>query len=115
MARSVVLKRRAPKARANGAIRSYRAALAFLDSTVDIERLLRATYSPTLFNLSRMSRPLEQLGNPHRKLRAAHIAGTKGKGSTATMLASMLHGCGYKVGLYTSPHMVDLRERITVN
>ena len=62
-----------------------------------------------------MNRLLKGLGNPHRGLRAVHIAGTKGKGSTATMLAHMLRGCGHTVGLYTSPHLLNLRERITVD
>jgi dihydrofolate synthase/folylpolyglutamate synthase len=55
------------------------------------------------------------LGNPHKKIATAHIAGTKGKGSTATMLAKMLESNNYKVGLYTSPHVVHLHERIVVN
>ncbi len=53
--------------------------------------------------------------NPHKKIHTVHIAGTKGKGSTATMLARMLEANGYDVGLYTSPHVVHLHERITVN
>jgi len=48
-------------------------------------------------------------------VRSVHVAGTKGKGSTCAMLASMLQACGYKVGLYTSPHLNDIRERIVVN
>jgi len=55
------------------------------------------------------------LGNPHKKIHTVHIGGTKGKGSTATMLARMLEANGYRVGLYTSPHVVHLHERITVN
>ena len=55
------------------------------------------------------------IGNPHKGLRCVHLAGTKGKGSTAVMLSSMLVSCGYKVGLYTSPHMIDIRERIRIN
>lgn len=62
-----------------------------------------------------MNRLLAALGNPHREFKSAHVAGTKGKGSTCTMLASMLQACGYKVGLYTSPHILDVRERIMVN
>jgi len=62
-----------------------------------------------------MRKLLKQLGDPHEKLRTAHIAGTKGKGSTSTMLASMLSACGLKVGLYVSPHICDVRERITIN
>ena len=55
------------------------------------------------------------LGNPHRSLKCIHIAGTNGKGSTAHMLASVLQTAGYKVGLYTSPHLHDFRERIKIN
>ena len=58
---------------------------------------------------------LQALGSPHRKYKTAHIAGTKGKGSTATMLAEMVRACGLKVGLYTSPHILDIRERIVVD
>lgn len=62
-----------------------------------------------------MARLLAAIGNPHRQLKTVHIAGTKGKGSTATMLAHMLRAAGYKVGLYTSPHLVTVRERIWVD
>jgi dihydrofolate synthase / folylpolyglutamate synthase len=62
-----------------------------------------------------MTRLLSGLGNPHRDLKSVHIAGTKGKGSTATMLSAMLSNCGLKVGLYTSPHLLDVRERIQIN
>ena len=55
------------------------------------------------------------LGNPHRKFRTIHIAGTNGKGSTSHTLAAILQESGYKVGLYTSPHLIDFRERIRVN
>ncbi len=55
------------------------------------------------------------LGNPHKKLQSIHIAGTNGKGSTAHILASILQSQGYKVGLYTSPHYKDYRERIKIN
>lgn len=55
------------------------------------------------------------LGNPHRKFFTIHIAGTNGKGSTSHTLAAILQECGYKVGLYTSPHLIDFRERIKVN
>lgn len=55
------------------------------------------------------------LGNPHRKFRTIHIAGTNGKGSCSHTIASILQASGYKVGLYTSPHLIDFRERIRVN
>ena len=57
----------------------------------------------------------DHLGNPHRKFLTIHIAGTNGKGSTSHTLAAILQESGYKVGLYTSPHLVDFRERIKVN
>ena len=57
----------------------------------------------------------EALGNPHRRFPSIHIAGTNGKGSTAHMLSAALQGMGYKVGLYTSPHYRDFRERIKIN
>ena len=57
----------------------------------------------------------DHLGNPHRKFRTIHIAGTNGKGSTSHTLAAILQESGYKVGLYTSPHLIDFRERIRVN
>jgi dihydrofolate synthase/folylpolyglutamate synthase len=101
--------------RKNGTIRTYRAALEFINSATDYEKQSRVGYNHTTFSLARMSRLLKALGDPHKKLRSVHIAGTKGKGSTATMLANMLQGSGYTVGLYTSPHLIDLRERITIN
>ncbi len=57
----------------------------------------------------------EHWDNPHRKLKTIHVGGTNGKGSTASTLAAVLQAAGYKVGLYTSPHLVDFRERIRVN
>ena len=57
----------------------------------------------------------KHFGHPHRNFRSIHIAGTNGKGSCAHTLAAILQQCGYKVGLYTSPHLVDFRERIRIN
>ncbi len=57
----------------------------------------------------------EFLGNPHNNFKTLHVAGTNGKGSTSHMLASILQEAGYKVGLYTSPHLIDFRERIKIN
>lgn len=65
--------------------------------------------------LDQMNRLSAALGNPHRGLKCIHIAGTNGKGSTAHMLASVLQTAGYTVGLYTSPHLKDFRERIKIN
>ena len=55
------------------------------------------------------------LGNPEQKFKSIHVAGTNGKGSSSHMLASILQEAGYKVGLYTSPHLKDFRERIKIN
>ena len=57
----------------------------------------------------------QRLGNPHHRFKSVHIAGTNGKGSTSHMIASVLQQAGYKTGLYTSPHLVDFRERIRIN
>jgi dihydrofolate synthase/folylpolyglutamate synthase len=57
----------------------------------------------------------DHLDNPHKKIKCIHVAGTNGKGSTSHMLASVLQEAGYKVGLYTSPHLQDFRERIKIN
>ncbi len=56
----------------------------------------------------------EAMGNPSRKFKSVHVAGTNGKGSVANMLASAFDACGYKVGLYTSPHILDFRERMRI-
>ena len=100
---------------AGSQIRNFRAAIGFLKSAVNFEAQARASYTTSNFSLSRVNRLLSVLDNPHRKFRSVHIAGTKGKGSTATMVAEMLRGTGYKVGLYTSPHVCTVRERICVD
>jgi dihydrofolate synthase/folylpolyglutamate synthase len=65
--------------------------------------------------LDNILRILELLGNPHGSFRAIHIAGTNGKGSTSSFMASILQKAGYRVGLFTSPHLVSFTERILVN
>ena len=101
--------------RAKKAFSSYKQAISYLFEKTDYEKEQHLRYNVTTFNLARMQKLLSLLGNPHKKIHTVHIAGTKGKGSTATMLAKMLESNGYKVGLYTSPHVVHLHERITVN
>jgi dihydrofolate synthase/folylpolyglutamate synthase len=95
--------------------RTFKQAMEYLFTRTDYEKQSRLRYNVTTFNLERMEKLLSSLANPHKKLACAHIAGTKGKGSTATMLARMLQANGYSVGLYTSPHVVSLNERIEVN
>jgi len=75
-------------------------------------RIGEAAYKPSLDNTLHL---LNALGNPHHELKCIHIAGTNGKGSTANMLAAILQSEGYKTGLYTSPHLLDFRERIRIN
>lgn len=104
-----------PGGEAPQSIRSYAAAISFLSRQTNYEKMLRIGYNHTNFNLTRMLRILAGLGNPHRKVPCVHVAGTKGKGSTCHMLAGMLENCGYRTGLYTSPHVVDLLERIAID
>ena len=65
--------------------------------------------------LSRTRELLRALGNPERKLKFVHIAGTNGKGSTAAAMASVLRKAGYRTGLYTSPYIIKFNERMQVN
>ena len=71
-----------------------------------------AAYKPGLENTLRL---MAQVGNPHEKLRAIHVAGTNGKGSTSHLIAAALQASGLRVGLFTSPHLVSLTERIRIN
>ncbi len=76
------------------------------------QRLGKAAYKEDLSNTIKL---LDYLNNPHHSFKTIHVAGTNGKGSTSHMLASVLDEAGFKVGLYTSPHLKDFRERIKVN
>lgn len=75
-------------------------------------RVGSAAYKPDLTNTIKLC---EALGNPQHQFKSIHVAGTNGKGSTSHMLASILQTAGYKTGLYTSPHLVDFRERIKID
>jgi dihydrofolate synthase/folylpolyglutamate synthase len=96
-------------------VTGFTKALKYLNTLADFERLRIVRYNDANFNLDRMRLLLKKLGNPQDQFKSVHVAGTKGKGSTCAMIASMLQTCGYKVGLYTSPHLTDIRERIQVN
>ena len=67
------------------------------------------------YGLKRTFRLLELLGNPDKKLKLIHVAGTNGKGSTTAMITKVLRGMGYKVGMYTSPYIEEFEERIQIN
>jgi dihydrofolate synthase/folylpolyglutamate synthase len=96
-------------------ISTFPNAVRFLLERVDYERMRLIRYDQESFKLDRMRALLDELGNPHEQVKMVHVAGTVGKGSTCAMIASMLQGCGYAVGLYTSPHVTDIRERIAIN
>ncbi|MEL7642909.1 MAG: Mur ligase family protein, partial [bacterium] len=93
----------------------YQKALDYLYSFVDHSMTRALRYSPEKFNLDRMVNLARICGNPQCAYPTVHIAGTKGKGSTAAMIASCLMAAGYRVGLYTSPHLTEYTERIQVN
>jgi dihydrofolate synthase / folylpolyglutamate synthase len=93
----------------------YQQALEYLYQFVDhsLTRVFRL--SPDKFYLGRMTLFMEKLGNPHQNVPIIHIAGTKGKGSVSALCANVLRQAGYRVGLYTSPHLSDFSERIQVD
>jgi len=93
---------------------AYQQALDYLYSFVDYETMHQPRDAVS-YDLRRMDELLARLGNPHLKAESVHIAGTKGKGSIAAMIASGLTAAGYKTGLYTSPHLVDIRERFRID
>ena len=93
----------------------YRQAEDYILSFTDYEKIPGIAYTSANYDLRRMEKLLQPLGNPHIGTKTVHIAGTKGKGSTAAMIAQVLIATGYKTGLFTSPHLHTLRERIRIN
>ena len=92
---------------------TYQQTLEYLFNSLPMyHRIGQAAYKADITNTVQL---MQHLGNPARKFRSIHVAGTNGKGSVSHMLASVLMQAGYKVGLYTSPHLVDFRERIRIN
>src|SRR4051812_37105279 len=92
---------------------NYTQTLDYLFSRLPMyQRVGAAAYKADLKNTIKIC---QGLGNPQNKLQSIHVAGTNGKGSTSHMIASVLQKAGYKVGLYTSPHLLDFRERIKIN
>ena len=94
---------------------SYKQAKEFLLQTIDYEKLTQYKYDSSSFDLKRMEEMMAFVGNPHKKRRCVHITGTKGKGSTSIIIASILKELGLKTGLFTSPHLIYLEERMKVN
>ena len=93
----------------------YAEALDYLLSRIDYERAAMVPYRRREFTLDRMHDLMARLGDPHKSLRVVHIAGTKGKGSTAAMTAAILTAAGYRTGLYTSPHLDRVEERFAID
>ena len=92
---------------------AYQQTLDYLYASQPAFHLVGASaYKPGLDNTYRL---MSHLGNPQEQLRAVHVAGTNGKGSTSHLIAAALQAQGYKVGLFTSPHLVDFRERIRIS
>src|SRR5229473_5852935 len=91
---------------------SHDDAIAFWYGRVNYEQLAP---KPHDLKLDRMRALLGLLGDPHNRLRIVHVAGSKGKGSTSAMLAAILRHANYRIGLFTSPHLCHVEERIQVD
>ena len=93
----------------------YQSALDFLYSFVDYSLTRQLRYAPDKFDLERMRALMRLMGDPQNSYPIVHVAGTKGKGSTAAMIVSVLREAGYRTGFYTSPHLQDFTERIQID
>ncbi len=92
---------------------NYQETIEYLfNSTPVFEKVGAKAYKPGLQTTETLDK---HFGHPHRQFKSIHVAGTNGKGSCSHTLAAILQSEGYKVGLFTSPHLVDFRERIRVN
>jgi len=98
-----------------GAALSYDEALTYLGQFINYEVRPPASYTPGRFDLQAFVDFLESLGAPHRAFPSVHIAGSKGKGSTAAIVAAILSQAGLHTGLFTSPHLVTIRERAQID
>jgi dihydrofolate synthase/folylpolyglutamate synthase len=94
---------------------NYRQAEEYLNSFTNYELIPGITYAQPSYSLRHVEELLNRMGNPQLAAKTVHIAGTKGKGSVAAMIGQVLNSSGYKTGLYTSPHLHNLRERINID
>ena len=95
-------------------MQAYDQALDYLYGLINFEMRRHDRYMASKLDASRPQHLMDFLGNPHQQFPSIHIAGTKGKGSVAAMCATSLQAAGYRVGLYTSPHVQEFRERIRI-
>lgn len=96
-------------------IETYEQAIEYLFGRINYERVHAADFSARDFKLDRMRLLLDAIGNPQESIPCVHIAGTKGKGSTAVMISHILTAAGYRTGLFTSPHVDAFEERMKVD
>jgi len=94
---------------------SYDAATDYIQTFLNTEKSPNFSRDARLYNLDRIAQLLEKLDNPHQQFKIIHVAGSKGKGTTATIIASILTQVGYQTGLFTSPHFVTPRERCQID
>jgi len=94
---------------------NYSQAVEYLHSFIDYEKIPGISYASHDYSLKHVEELLHRMGDPHLAAKTVHVAGTKGKGSIAAMIARVLTVSGYRTGLYTSPHFHTLRERIRVD
>ena len=96
---------------------TYEEAVAYLEGLIDFERASRGVsgFQQRVFKLDRVRALLDLMGAPHTGLRCVHVAGTKGKGSVCAFVDAILRAAGYRVGLYTQPGLVDMRERVMID
>lgn len=94
---------------------AYEEAIAYLYGQINFEKSIQTKYTDQHYRLDRMRELLRRLGNPHEDYAIVHVAGTKGKGTVANLIASGLTANHLKTGLYTSPHLASLEERFNVD
>ncbi len=94
---------------------NYSQAEEYLNSFINYERIAGIPYAQRDYGLDHVEELLSRMADPQLAARTVHVAGTKGKGSVSAMIAQVLSASGYKTGLYTSPHLLNLRERIRVD
>lgn len=94
---------------------NYQQATEYIFGHTDYEVVPRVPHIMANYDLRRLLELMSRVGDPHLKAKSIHIAGTNGKGSTSAMIASVLTAAGYKTGLYTSPHLHTMRERIMID